>query len=98
MIAAFVSITACVPQVAKLYRMKCSDEFQLSTWAVWLMTQLVSLAYVVSIGDTILVVNNVLWVSFYLLMVVMIIAYRPKASFRLRGRQVGAVITIHDKA
>lgn len=84
MIAAFLAIVACIPQVLTLYRIKFSDEFQLTTWTVWLFAQMVSLAYMYSFGNVLLIVTNTLWVTFYGLMVVLIVTYRPKTLLRLR--------------
>lgn len=97
MLGAFIAIAASIPQIIKLYKVKCSDEFQLSTWAVWMMTQVVSLAYVASIGNTLLVVTNILWVSFYALMVALIVAYRPKVSIRLRLSRISAFAAYNSK-
>ena len=97
MIAAFIAIAASVPQVLKLYRLKASDEFQLSTWVTGLVSQCLSLAYMVSIGNVLLMVTNVLWVSFYLMMVVLIVMYRPKLSIRLRIRGISATVAYDAK-
>lgn len=94
----FMAIVASIPQLIKLYRLKCSDEFQLSTWAVWLMAQLVSLAYVISLNNTMLVIANILWVSFYCVMVALIVLYRPKGSFRIRLNRFAAVFIYNDKS
>lgn len=94
-IAVFCSVIASIPQVMTLYRVKCSDEFQLTTWIVWLFTQTVSLAYMISLGNMLLIVANALWVTFYLLMVVLIIAYRPKALLRVRFSRVLATFSVH---
>ena len=74
--AVVVSITASVPQLRQLIITKASDEFSLLSWGVWLGTQLVSLAYVISIKNTLLIGANLLWASFYLAMVYLIIHYR----------------------
>ncbi len=96
-IAVFISIAASGPQILKLYRLKASDEFQLSTWVAWLVAQCVSLAYMISISNVLLIVANVLWVSFYLLMVILIVTYRPKLSIRLRIRGVSATVAYDTK-
>lgn len=95
MIAVFFSLVASIPQVMTLYRVKCSDEFQLTTWIVWLFMQVVSLVYMTSIGNLLLIVANTLWVMFYLLMMVLIIVYRPKALLRVRFNRVLATFSFH---
>lgn len=74
--AAFVAIGACIPQIVQLVKLRRSDEFELSTWAVWLLTQLVSVAYVASLGNVLMIIANSAWVSFYAVMVYLIIHYR----------------------
>lgn len=95
MIAAGFSIVASIPQILTLYRVKCSDEFQLSTWTVWLFTQTISLAYMISLGNVLLMVTNTLWVTFYLVMVVLIVAYRPRALLRLRFNRLLATFSFN---
>lgn len=95
MLAAGFSVIASIPQVVTLYRVKCSDEFQLSTWIVWLFTQVVSLAYMISLGNGLLIATNTLWVAFYLLMVVLIVAYRPKALLRIRFNRLLTTFSLH---
>lgn len=75
-IAAIVAIGACVPQVTRLLRTKQSDGFYFRTWVIWAMTQMVTLLYVVSIGDWLMTAVNVVWVSFYVVMSVLILRYR----------------------
>lgn len=95
MIAAGFSIVASIPQVLTLYRVKCSDEFQLTTWIVWLFTQMISLAYMISLGNLLLIATNSLWVTFYLLMVILIITYRPKALLRIRFNRLLTTFSFH---
>lgn len=94
-IAAVLGIAASIPQLLILYRLKYSDEFQLSTWVVWFFTQSVSLVYMISLGNILLIVTNTLWVAFYFLMAVLIIAYRPKALLRLRFNRLIATFSIN---
>ena len=75
-IGVIVAISASVPQVTKLYKTKQSDEFQLSTWVTWTVTQTTSLVYVASIGNLLMTLANVCWVSFYVVMSYLIIRYR----------------------
>lgn len=75
-IGVIVAISASVPQVTRLYRTKQSDEFQLSTWVTWTVTQTTSLIYVASIGNLLMTLANICWVSFYIVMSCLIIRYR----------------------
>lgn len=75
-VAAFVAICACIPQLAQLLKVRRSDEFELRTWLIWLMAQIVTLAYVTALGDTLMIVTNAAWVGFYSAMAYLIIHYR----------------------
>ena len=77
---ALIAISACIPQIIQLVKIRRSDEFQLSTWAIWLLTQVVTLVYVMSIDNLLMAVVNAGWVSFYGLMVYLIIHYRLRPA------------------
>lgn len=78
LLAATAAIGACVPQLKQLVKAKASDEFSLGTWMTWAMTQTVTLIYVISIGNMLMAMVNVVWVSFYTAMALLIIRYRYK--------------------
>jgi hypothetical protein len=75
-IAAAIALTVCIPQIRQLLATKRSDEFSLRTWATWTVTQTVTLSYVASIGDVLLVCVSIAWVSFYAIMSLLILRYR----------------------
>lgn len=77
-ISALVALAAGIPQMVKLIKTKNSDEFNLSTWTMWVATQSVSTAYAISIGDYLLMTINAAWVLFYLVMASLIIKYSPR--------------------
>lgn len=97
-IAALIAIAAGIPQVIQLLKVRNSDEFELGTWLIWLVSQGFSLLYVASIGNTLLTIVNVGWVSFYAVMVVLIIRFRPKAVWRFKLAQTTASVAIEHKA
>lgn len=76
--AAIVALSAGVPQLRQLFIAKASDELSLPTWCIWFMTQLVTLMYVVSISNTLMIIVNLAWVSFYAAMVGLIVHYRRR--------------------
>lgn len=80
--AAIVALSAGAPQLRQLLITKASDELSLPTWCIWFVTQFVTLLYVSSIGNTLMVVVNIAWVSFYGAMVTLILHYRrrPRAA------------------
>lgn len=77
-LSALVALGAGIPQMIKLVKTKNSDEFNLSTWSMWVGTQTVSTAYAISIGDVLLMSINMGWVLFYLTMVALIVKYSPR--------------------
>lgn len=79
-ISATVAIGACIPQVWQLWRSKSSDELSLQSWMTWTFTQMVTLLYVISIGNALMGVVNFIWVSFYACMTIMIIRYRKSPA------------------
>lgn len=74
--AAIVALSAGIPQLRQLLITKASDEFSLSTWLVWLSTQCITLAYVTTIGNVLMMFVNIAWVLFYAAMVSLIVYYR----------------------
>lgn len=76
--ATVVAICAGIPQLRKLIRMKSSDEFNLGTWGMWVLTQVIFVSYAVAIKDPLLIGVNTAWIAFYGAMVVLIIYYRPR--------------------
>ncbi len=77
--AALFGIGACVPQLRQLVKSRASDELSVASWSIWLATQSVTLVYVASIGNLLMTAVNVVWVSFYATMVVLIVKYRQPA-------------------
>lgn len=78
-LSVIVGIAAAMPQVRQLITMKASDEFSVTTWGLWTSTQACSLAYVITLGSPLLIVSNIIWVSFYASMVYLILHYRHVA-------------------
>jgi len=78
-LAAVVALGACVPQMRQLITTRQSDELSLWAWFLWTLTQVITLLYVVSLGNILMICVNVAWVSFYGVMTVLIVRYRPVA-------------------
>lgn len=87
-IAAMVAISACVPQVVQLWRSKRSDDFSLQSWMTWTFTQVVTLTYVISIGNVLMGVVNFIWVSFYACMTILIVRYRRRSEVVVPAQSV----------
>lgn len=74
-----VSLVACIPQARQLIITKRSDELSATTWGMWVCTQCVSLFYAISIAQTVLILANIGWLTFYSIMVGLILYYRRPA-------------------
>jgi uncharacterized protein with PQ loop repeat len=82
-VGVMVAICAGLPQIIQLVKSKASDEFSVPTWGMWLVTQCSSLAYAISISNAILVGVNLAWMSFYLIMISLILWYRRRPAYEL---------------
>lgn len=71
-----VAILMSLPQVRQLLVEKASDELNIGTWATWLLSQFVVLLYVSSKGEKVMIATNIVWCTFYLAMIVLILYYR----------------------
>ncbi len=80
LLAAFVAIGAGAPQLKKLIVTKRSDEFSLPTWIIWMLAQVVQLVYALSVNDKLYALVGAMWLSFYVLIVGLIIRYRRPAA------------------
>jgi uncharacterized protein with PQ loop repeat len=72
----FASVIMAFPQLKQLWRLKNSDEFNLSTWVAWFVAQLSSLVYAIAIKSIPYLIVNFLWLSFYVTMIALIFKYR----------------------
>lgn len=77
--ASSLSVIAALPQLHQLWMMKDSSEFNLFSWVAWTAAQFTALAYAVSIASLPYLIVNILWVSFYMTMVALILKYRHPA-------------------
>lgn len=75
-ISTCIALLASFPQIQQLLTTKRSDELSMTTWALWFCTQFVTLAYVSSIGDMLLVAFASVWLVFYVVMISLIYYYR----------------------
>ena len=71
-----LAVFAAIPQLIQMIKVKSSDEFSIFSWSIWLLYQLVALAYTMSINELVYVAINGLWVIFYSAMVWLILRYR----------------------
>lgn len=75
------SVATALPQVRQILVMKNSDEFNLLSWLAWSIAQITALVYSITIHSLPYVVVNLGWITFYLVMTVLIVKYRhPKVS------------------
>lgn len=94
--AGIISVGACAPQIARLMQTKDSASFSLSTWIMWTATQFVTLAYVISIQAILMVLVNIVWVSFYGAMTCLIIRYRRRTVLTTGAELVPVPVTADE--
>lgn len=70
-----LAFLASIPQITKIVSLKNTSEFYIPTWFVWLIYQSSALFYALSIKAWAYFIINILWVTFYMLMVILIIRY-----------------------
>jgi uncharacterized protein with PQ loop repeat len=77
MISTTAALVASVPQVHQLLITKRSDELNITTWTVWLISQIVFLVYAATtFARPVLLAANVIWLGFYTVMICLIVYYR----------------------
>lgn len=87
LIGAVIAILASYPQLRQLIKLRASDEFNVSTWATWLVTQCFTLLYVSSLGNVLMMMVSIGWIGFYLAMTVLIVYYHPIRRRRKAQRE-----------
>ncbi len=70
------ALIVSIPSIIRLLQTRCSDEFSITSWVGWLGYQLVALAYSIEIQAQAYIIINVVWISFYIVMLVLILKYR----------------------
>lgn len=75
-----LALSAAVPQIKKLLKIKSSSEFSITTWISWLGAQAIAFVYAISVGAYAYMAASAAWVVFYALMVALIIKYRPRTE------------------
>jgi uncharacterized protein with PQ loop repeat len=70
------SVLAALPQLKQIWKMKNSDEFNLLSWVSWALAQLTALFYSLYLHSIPYLIVNILWLSFYVTMIGLIIKYR----------------------
>lgn len=71
-----LAMSATVPQLMKLVRVKSSREISLQSYGMWSGTQSVTVLYALTIGDIVLAISSAVWLTFYVIMTSLIIYYR----------------------
>lgn len=84
MAASITQIFAGIPQILKLVKAKNTDGISFTTWGMWGMTQILCLAYNISIKQPVLIAMSSLWMGYYVTMIIVIAYYRwPQLFLRL---------------
>ncbi len=87
-IAGTVAVLACSPQVLELIRAGRSEELSVATWSLWCGTQVVSLAYMITLRQPLLILFATLWSLFYMIMIGLILYYRKYPRQATEGATV----------
>lgn len=75
LLGTIAAIFAAIPQLRKLLVAKQADEFNASTWMIWLLSQVTALAYALSEGDVLYSMVAACWLIFYAGMIALIFRY-----------------------
>lgn len=103
LLSSFITVLATIPQLKQLAVTKQSDQFNLVTWLMLGGNQLMSFVYAISINATAYIIVNVAWISFYIIMISLIVKYRkrrgliPTIAYWIRrghGREEG-LLSLH---
>lgn len=90
-LSTLTAVVASLPQILQLLRTKASDELSISTWSLWLATQVITLSYMISTHNKLLIVVSSVWLVFYVVMLGLIFRYRQPSS-----RQIPEYATSSD--
>lgn len=74
--AGLFALLVSIPSIVRLVQTRCSDEFSITSWVGWLGYQLVALVYSIQIQAQAYIVINIVWISFYIVMLALIFKYR----------------------
>ena len=75
-LVSIIAVSAGGSQIYRLLKVGRSDELSVSTWSLWLGTQVIQLVYMVSLQQPVLVAVSSLWTGLYVAMVGLILYYR----------------------
>ena len=88
LITSTCSLLMGLPQIRQLILTKRSDELNIGTWTMWLFSQLIFLLYVASKNDRILIIMQVIWLLFYVVMASLVLYYRWRPGGEVLERVV----------
>lgn len=87
-VAGVFAIAVSFPSIVQLIKTKRSDELSLFSWVGWFVYQSIALVYSIYLLAYPLIFVNSLWISFYLVMIYLIIKYRRQpAAVPVRARK-----------
>lgn len=83
LIMSAAAVVAMAPQIKQLLITKQSDELNLGTWVIWALNQCTALIYSITIHSVPFLLANIAWVSFYAVMLTLIIKYRRNVALEI---------------
>jgi uncharacterized protein with PQ loop repeat len=88
LVTTFASVFTALPQLKQLWKMKNSDEFNLFSWVAWCLSQVTALFYSITIHSVPYLLVNIAWISFYVVMIGLILKYRRSTPAQLATEEV----------
>ncbi len=89
-IACIAQIIAGLPQINEIMRKRNSEELSLTTWSMWLLTQVFCFTYMVSTKNIVLMSMSALWLLYYGAMLGVIVYYRRRGSLLRTAEEVSS--------
>ncbi len=97
LIGTAAALVAGIPQLRKLLATKQADEFSISTWTIWMISQVTALVYALSTGDLLYAAVSILWLTFYVFMITLILKYRTTPRFVLKKPNLRRLTTLFSE-
>lgn len=91
-LAVLLALAGTVPQMLLLVKVKNSEEFSLTTWLIWIVSQVISFFYALSVGAFAYMAACAVWIAFYVAMAALIVKYRPKDALVVCTQETSADI------
>jgi hypothetical protein len=96
LISSSSSLVMGLAQVRQIILTKRSDELNIGTWVMWLISQGIFLTYVSTRPDPVLITMQWIWLLFYIAMVVLVVYYRLRPGGSTPSRLASVEVLDED--